>query len=626
MSDKLTPKSDKCIFVGYPKETLGYYFYNREEGKVFVARNGVFLEKEFLTRKISGRSVQLEEVQETQVMEDSTVEEPMIEETPATRRSERLRRVRDVLLLDNDEPSTYDEAMMGPNSEEWLKAMRSEIESMDDNQVWKLVDPPDGVKTIECKWVYKKKTDMDGNVYIYKARLVAKGFRQVQGVDYDETFSPVAMLKSVRIILAIAAYFDYEIWQMDVKTAFLNGNLSEDVYMIQPEGFVDPKNASKICKLQKSIYGLKQASRSWNIRFDEVVKGFGFIKNEEESCVYKKVSGSSIVFLILYVDDILLIGNDVPMLEIVKTSLKNSFSMKDLGEAAYILGIKIYRDRSKRLIGLSQSTYIDKVLKRFNMHEAKKGFLPMSHGVSLSKTQCPSTTDERERMNVIPYASAIGSIMYAMICTRPDVSYALSVTSRYQADPGEGHWTAVKNILKYLRRTKDMFLVYGGEEELVVNGYTDASFQTDKDDYRSQSGFVFMLNGGAVSWKSSKQETVADSTTEAEYIAASEAAKEGVWIKKFISELGVVPSISSPVDLYCDNSGAIAQAKEPRSHQKSKHILRRYHLIREIIDRGDVKICKVHTDLNIADPLTKPLPQPKHEAHTRAMGIRYLND
>ena len=245
------------------------------------------------------------------------------------------------------------------------------------------------------------------------------------------------------------------------------------------------------------------------------------------------------------------------MLETVKTSLKNSFSMKDLGEAAYILGIKIYRDRSKRLIGLSQSTYIDKVLKRFNMHEAKKGFLPMSHGVRLSKTQCPSTTDERERMNVIPYASAIGSIMYAMICTRPDVSYALSVTSRYQADPGEGHWTAVKNILKYLRRTKDMFLVYGGEEELIVNGYTDASFQTDKDDYRSQSGFVFMLNGGAMSWKSFKQETVADSTTEAEYIVASEAAKEGVWIKKFISELGVVPSVSSTLDLYCDNSGAI---------------------------------------------------------------------
>ncbi|KAK8583781.1 hypothetical protein V6N12_068040 [Hibiscus sabdariffa] len=261
--------------------------------------------------------------------------------------------------------------------------------------------------------------------------------------------------------------------------------------------------------------------------------------------------------------------------------------MKDLGEAAYILGVKIYRDRSRRLLGLSQSTYIDKVLKRFSMEESKRGFLPMRHGISLSKEMCPSTPQERERMSRVSYASAIGSIMYAMIC----------------------HWTAVKNILKYLRRTKDVFLVHGGEEELRIKGYTDASFQTDKDDSRSQSGFVFCLNGGAVSWKSSKQDTVDDSTTEAEYIAASEAAKEAVWIKKFITRLGVIPSISDAVELYCDNNGAIAQAKEPRSHQRSKHILRRFHLIREIIDRGDVEICKVHTDDNIVDPLTKPLAQ-----------------
>jgi len=183
--------------------------------------------------------------------------------------------------LDNDEPVTYAEAMMDLDSEKWQSAMQSERESMGDNQVWNLVDPPDGVKTIECKWIYKKKKDMDGNVHIYKARLVAKGFRQVQGVDYDETFSPVVMLKSIWIILAIAAYFNYEIWQMDVKTTFLNGNLTEDVYMMHPEGFVDLKNVGKVCKLQKSIYGLKQASRSCTIRFDEVVKGFGFIKNEE---------------------------------------------------------------------------------------------------------------------------------------------------------------------------------------------------------------------------------------------------------------------------------------------------------------------------------------------------------
>ena len=228
------------------------------------------------------------------------------------------------------------------------------------------------------------------------------------------------MLKSVRIMLAIAAYFDYEIWQMDVKTAFLNGNLEEDVYMIQPEGFVDPKDAKKVCKLQKAIYGLKQASRSWNIHFDEVVKEFGFIRNDEESCVYKKFSGSAKAFLILYVDDILLIGNDVNFLSEIKESLKKSFSMKDLGEAAYVLGIKIYRDRSRRLIALSQSTYIDKVLKRFNMENAKKGLLPMSPGTVLSKNQCPRTLDERVQMNDVPYASAswFHHVCHAMYKTR----------------------------------------------------------------------------------------------------------------------------------------------------------------------------------------------------------------
>ena len=210
------------------------------------------------------------------------------------------------------------------------------------------------------------------------------------------------MLKSLWILLAIAAFYDYEIWQMDGKMAFLNGNLTEDVYMIQPEGFADPKNAGKICKLQKSIYGLKQASQSWNLHFDEVVKGFGFIKNEKEPCVYKKASGSALMFLVLYVDDILLIGNDIPMLEVVKTSLRKCFSMKDLGEAAYILGIRIYRDRSKRLIGLKQDTYIDKILKWFNMQDSKKGFLPMSQGITLGKTQCPMTPDEQARMREIP--------------------------------------------------------------------------------------------------------------------------------------------------------------------------------------------------------------------------------
>ncbi|KAJ9565912.1 LOW QUALITY PROTEIN: hypothetical protein OSB04_001878 [Centaurea solstitialis] len=526
---------------------------------------------------------------------------------------------------DLNEPTSYGEAVSGSESEQWQEAMKAEMQSMYDNQVWELTDLPQHCKAVGRKWVFKKKNDMDGNVHTFKARLVAKGFTQTHGIDYDETFSPVAMLKSIRILMAISAYFNYEIWQMDVKTAFLNGKLTEDVYMEQPEGFEDPKNPNKVCKLLKSIYGLKQASRSWNLHFDERIKEFGFTKSEFEPCVYTKFSGSIVTFLVLYVDDILLIGNDIPTLQSVKSWLSKCFQMKDLREAAYILGIKIYRNRSRRLIGLSQSTYIDKILKKFRMDESKKGFIPMQHGIVLSKTQCPVSSQDQDKMKSVPYASAIGSIMYAMLCTMPDVAYSVSVTSRYQQNPGEPHWVAVKNILKYLRRTKEMFLVFGGaEDEISVTGYSDASFQTDRDDFRSQSGYVFTLNGGAISWKSSKQDTIADSTTEAEYIAASDAAKEAVWLRNFLSDLRVVASISRPIDIFCDNSGAVAQAKEPREHHKSRHVLRKYHLIREIIGRGDVRICKIPTEDNVADPLTKPLARVKHEAHANSIGMQYL--
>lgn len=259
------------------------------------------------------------------------------------------------------------------------------------------------------------------------------------------------MLKSIRILLAIAAYYDYEIWQMDVKTAFLNGNIEEELYMVQPEGFIDLKDAGKVCKLQWSIYGLKQASRSWNLQFDEVIKAFGFVQNVEEFCVYKKLSGSSVAFLVLYVDDILLIGNDVKFLESVKEYLNGQFSMKDLGEAAYILGIKIYRDRSKRLLALSQKTYLEKILKKFNMDNSKKGLLPVMKGSKLSVTKCPTTAKEREEMFSKPYASAIGSVMYAMMSTRPDVALTISLTNRFQSNP-----PLVRAFY---------FLMYGGEED-----------------------------------------------------------------------------------------------------------------------------------------------------------------
>lgn len=556
-----------------------------------------------------------------------------LEEQQEPRRSTRVRQAPDfymglheLLLMDTDDPLTYEEAIKRKDSKAWQEAMQSEIESMYENQVWNLVDLPAGKKAVRNKWIFKRKTDMNGNLTTYKARLVAKGFTQVQGIDYDETFSPVVMFKSVRIMLAIAAYYDYEIWQMDVKTAFLNGKMDEDVYMIQPQGFEDPNNVNKVCKLQRSIYGLKQASRSWNKRFDEEIKNFEFIQSKEEPCVYKKVSRSSIVFLILYVDDILLIGNDKTLMEQTKNSLKTSFSMKDMGEAQYILGIKIYRDRPRRLIGLSQKVYIDKILERFGMEKSKKGNVPMSTGVQLSKSQCAMTHKDIGFMKDIPYASAIGSIMYAMTCTRPDVAYALSMTSRHQASPGPDHWNAVKNILRYLNRTKNKFLVYGGQRELVVRGYSDASFMTDHDDKRSQSGYVFLLNGGAVSWRSWKQSTTADSTTAAEVMAVAEASKEGVWMKKFLEELEVVPTSAGPLELFCDNSASISQIKEPRSHHKTKYMDRKYFVTRDFIKEDKISLLWIDTHGNTADPLTKALSQAKGEIHFEAMGLQNHGD
>ena len=335
--DKLGPRSDKCLFIGYPKESKGYYFYLSEEQKLFIRLRAIFLEKEFLSEGTIASKIELNEVQQQEepVHTQTTIESDLIRSNPEpivqpSRRSGRvlhppdryygyLVQDGDPVELDenNEDPITYMDAMQRFDSELWLEAMKSEMESIEINHVWTLVDIPEGIKPIGCKWIFKRKRGTDGKVETYKAHLVAKGYRQHYGIDYDETFSPVAMLKSIRIMLALAAHFDYEIWQMDVRTAFLNRELKEEVYMIQPEGFTSI-DESKVCKLQRSIYGLKQASQSWNMRFDKCIKLYGFVRNGEEPCIYKRVNSFVVVFLVLYVDDILLIGNDITALQGIK--------------------------------------------------------------------------------------------------------------------------------------------------------------------------------------------------------------------------------------------------------------------------------------------------------------------
>nr|GEU77469.1 hypothetical protein [Tanacetum cinerariifolium] len=443
---KLQQRSVKCIFIGYQKETMGYYLYFPPENKIVVAMYDEFFEKNFITQEVSRRAIDLEEIQDEdtspfEITSEIPMEvegfEPPQEEVISIRRSERTHRVPNRLCLNVE-----------------INAMNVEIQSMIDNMVWVLVDIPPNCKTVGSKWIFKKKTDMDGIVHTYKARLVANGYTQLYRVDYEKTFLPIADTRVIRILISIAAFYDYEIWQIDVKATFLNGYLDEDIYMVQPEGFVDLNHPRKVCKLQRSIYGLEQASRSWNKRFDEEIKKFGFALNLDEPCVYQKASESNVTFLIL--------------------------------------------DRSKRLIGLGQNAYKDKILKRYKMDNFKRGHIPMQEKLDLNKAQGASTPKEVKCMQNVPYASAVGSIMYAVRCTRPDVGFAQNITSRFQQNPGDLHQTAVKNILKYLRNTKDMFLVYGrnSEAELRVDCYYDVGFETDRDDTKSQTGYVFILNGG----------------------------------------------------------------------------------------------------------------------------------
>nr|GEW42744.1 hypothetical protein [Tanacetum cinerariifolium] len=416
--DKLEPRSIKCIFVGYPKETMGYSFYYPPGNKVLVARNAEFLENSLIDQEVSESLEDLEIIQEKDTHpsldtrlnheeDDLEINEPQSDIVPI-RRSTRIRHAPDRMCLyidaeehelgDLGEPANYKAALLDPEYEKWFNAMNVEMQSMKDNDVWVLVELPPNGKTVGSKWLFKKKTDMDGNVHIYKARLVAKGYTQTPGIDYEETFSLVADIKAIRILIAIATYYDYEIWQMDVKMAFLNGYLNEEVYMEQPVGFVNPKYPNRVCKLKRSIYGLKQASRHWNKRFDDEIK-------------------------------------NIPMLQSVKTYLGKYFAMKDLGEAAYILGIKIYRDRSKQLIGLCQSAYIEKILKQYCMENSKRRSIPMQEKLKLSKSQGASTLAEIKRMQNVPYASAVGSIMYAVRCTRPDVAFAQNITDRIIISP-----------------------------------------------------------------------------------------------------------------------------------------------------------------------------------------------
>jgi hypothetical protein len=526
--------------------------------------------------------------------------------------------------LATSEPQTYQQAVTSPEREQWLEAINAEMKALADNQTWELVERPTDRKLVSCKWVFKVKHNADGSVERYKARLVARGFTQTEGVDYTETYAPVVKMTSIRVLLSIVAIHDLELHQMDVKTAFLNGVLEEDIYMQQPEGFIETGKEQLVCKLKRTLYGLKQSPRVWYQTIDKFFAETGFKRVEGDYGLYVIWNEDVKCIIALYVDDLLLACNSVLYMDKLKLALHNEYEMKDLGEAKFVLGIKIERDRPRRVIYLHQQQYIENVLERFNMNECKPVTTPMEVSVRLTKSLAPVTDKEKQEMSAVPYQSAVGSLMYAMTCTRPDIAFAVSTVSRFCSNYNTAHWTAVKRIMRYLKGTAHYRLQLGGGAAVLLSGYCDADWAGDLDERKSTTGYAFYIGVGLVSWNSKRQTTVALSTAEAEYMSATQAVKEALWLKQLLTEIGFTQS--HPILIHSDNQGCIALTKNPAYHSRTKHIDIRHHFIRDSVEVGDIELQYCATDDMVADVLTKALARDKHEKHTAGRGLSHSKD
>ncbi|KAH9743695.1 hypothetical protein KPL70_003390 [Citrus sinensis] len=587
---KLEPKAVKGYFIGYPEGVKGYKIWciDGKPSRTLISQDVVFDEEPMLHQKVETEltTPDTNEVKEHNFEVESSEEKKTIERDSKPLAEEVI----------GEEPVSYNQAMGSKVREKWLDAMNEEIISLKKNRTWILVKKPQNKRLVGCKWIYKiKEGTVDGEPPRYKARLVAKGFTQKHGVDFNEVFSPVVKYSSIRILLAIAAYNDLELDQMDVKTTFLHGNLEEEILMDQPEGFIEEGTEDMVCLLKRSLYGLKQSPRQWYLR----------------------------IYLLLYVDDMLIACKKREEIERLKMELNTAFEMKDLGTATRILGMQIVRNRSKGTLFLTQAMYAKRVLSRFEMSGAKPVTVPMSAHFRLSKLQEPEEDHDLEHMKSVPYSSAVGSIMYSMVCTRPDVAHSVGVVSRFMGNPGKEHWSAIKWLLRYLKGTANHGILYGGSESnsCQVSEFVDSDFAADLDKRRSITGYVFILNGGAVSWKASLQSVVALSTTEAEYIALTEAVKEAKWLSGLVSEFGLK---QESVCIGCDSSSAIQLSKNPKYHERTKHIDVRLHFVRDEIANGIVNVIKVPTQTNPADILTKAVPAIKFRNSLNLVGVGSL--
>lgn len=517
------------------------------------------------------------------------------------------------------EPHTMSEAINSQDASKWELAMQEEYDSLMANATWELAPLPSHRKRVGCKWVFRTKRDAHGNIVRYKARLVAKGFSQVEGVDFNETFAPVAKFSTIRCLLALGAAMDLEIHQMDVKTAFLNGELEEDVYMDQPPGFVQEGAAHLVCKLKKSLYGLKQSPRAWYEEFHAFFTREGFSRSAADHSLYIKQTMDYFMAVVIYVDDVILLVSGMAMMRKLKGSLEEEYDMSDLGELHFFLGVHIERRRAARTISMHQRSYIEGVLQRFGMADCKPIGTPLDPKAPLVKL---GEEEEAQGMIDAPYKESVGCLMYAMVATRADLAFAVSVVSQFMSKPGSMHWAAVKRIMRYLKGTLDMKLTLGGKD-ISLRGYCDADWGGDANTRKSTTGYAFFIGEGAISWNSKRQPTVALSTTEAEYMAASQSAKEAIWLRQLMADVGCVQEAATII--MCDNQGCIALAKNPKHHSRTKHIDVQHHFIREKIEDEVIELLYCPTEHMVADVLTKALGRERHVMLTKAMRLESID-
>lgn len=456
------------------------------------------------------------------------------------------------------------------------------------------------------------KRDANGNVERYKARLVAKGFMQREGIDFNEVFAPVSKHSTLRVLLSVVAAQDLELHQLDVKTAFLNGDLEEVIYMKQPPGYAEG-GPRTVCRLHKSLYGLRQAPRAWHAKLKSHLEVMGFTASQADAGLFVRRHDGNVEYLLVYVDDILIASKELAAVQAVKTELGATFDVRDLGEAKFFLGMEITRNREERTIKLSQVRAINDLMSKFNMSDAKTKTTPISVTTRLSKGGSKEVDKER-----VPYMELVGSLLYLASCTRPDIAQAVGALSRYMAHPTEHHWSTAKGVLRYLAGTPQLGIVFKpGDGEL--EGYCDASYADDVDSRRSTTGYTFLLGGGAVSWSSRLQPTVALSTAEAEYMAASSAVKEALWLRKLMGDLGL--GSTEPVLIQSDSQAAIKLLTNPIVSARSKHIDVQHHFTRERVVRREVRFEYCPTDRMIADCLTKAVSEHKFLSCIAGMGL-----